>query len=89
MNKCTYLRRGAGLTHHSIMTYQERLATYIDTIAREGADNSMSRSQEQLSANMTSLFRTSQPSESGPSPRQAALDSLGKSAGIAAQALPS
>lgn len=82
--------RGSGMTHHSIMTYQERLATYIETLAQQNADMARGVGQEQLSANMTSLFATPFSPHSSPekTAQQAALDSLGKAAGAAAQVIP-
>ena len=76
------------MTHHSIMTYQERLATYIEALAREGNDLVLQGGQEQLSANMTSLFSApaSDPGSQNPT-RHAALESLGRAAGVAAQVL--
>ena len=78
------------MTHHSIMTYQERLATYIETLARQNADLVRGWGQEQLSANMTSLFATPFSPHTSPekTAQQAALDSLGKAAGTAAQVTP-
>ena len=78
------------MTHHSIMTYQERLATYIETLAQQNADMARGVGQEQLSANMTSLFATPFSPHSSPekTAQQAALDSLGKAAGAAAQVIP-
>ncbi len=77
------------MTHHSIMTYQERLATYIETLARQNADMVRGWGQEQLSANMTSLFETPFSPHTSPekTAQQAALDSLGKAAGAAAQVI--
>lgn len=75
------------MTHHSIMTYQERLATYTEALARENIGVVASRGQEQLSPNMTSLFATPPMSRtySEKTSQEAALDSLGKAAGVAAQ----
>ena len=75
------------MTHHSIMTYQERLATYIETLARQNADMVRGWGQEQLSANMTSLFATPFSPHTSPekTSQKAALDSLGKAAGAAAK----
>lgn len=86
MLKSPGLGRGSGMTHHSIMTYQERLANYIEVLATD-ASTVMQGEDAAVSANMTSLFRPPSAADSSPSQdaHQAALDSIGRAAGTAAQ----
>lgn len=84
--------RGAGMTHHSVMSYQERLATYVDKLARSKSrslSTSLEHYQERPSLNMTSLFAPPPiPELQGPNGGldQAALDDVGRALGGAAQA---
>lgn len=84
--------KGAGMTHHSVMSYQERLATYIEKLARSSSRNlstSLDHYQEQASRNMTSLFAPPPMPESqglNGGLDRAALDDMGNALGGAAQA---
>ena len=74
------------------MSYQERLATYTEGLARSTSrslSTSLEPYQEQPSTNMTSLFApppqpSARPASGGVN--QAALDDMGKALGGAAQA---
>ena len=84
--------RGAGVTHHSIMSYQERLISYMSTLARAPPTSQLARvslHQEAASANMTSLFSPTAPGSdhrsAGPALDLAALDTMGRALGEAAQ----
>ena len=71
------------MTHHSIMSYQERLVQYMATLARQPPTASLAAvtlRQEAASANYTSIFT---PAPSVPVAQQAALDSLGRAIGVA------
>ena len=80
------------MTHHSIMSYQERLVSYMSTLARAPPSSQLARvslHQEAASANMTSLFAPtapgSDPRPAGQALDRAALDSMGRALGEAAQ----
>ena len=80
------------MTHHSIMSYQERLISYMSTLARAPPTSQLARvslHQEAASANMTSLFAPTAPGSdhrsAGPPLDRAALDSMGRALGEAAQ----
>jgi hypothetical protein len=81
------------MTHHSVMSYQERLATYIEKLARSSSRNlstSLDHYQEQASRNMTSLFAPPPMPESqglNGGLDRAALDDMGNALGGAAQVI--
>lgn len=78
------------MTHHSIMSYQERLITHMTSVARQPPSarlSDLALSQETASANMTSLFAPPVQNRSAASGgmNEEALDAIGKALGSAAQ----
>lgn len=82
------------MTHHSIMSYQERILTYMTSLARARSPRQLSSAaldQEVASQNMTSLFTPTGQSEAAQgsigsgSLDARALDAVGRALGTAAQ----
>lgn len=75
------LHRGGGVTHHSIMSYQEKLATYLEQLALQPRAPGAEAAQEPPPVDPEdpcSLFRLSTTTNAR---GHAVLEELGRSAG--------